>query len=106
MIRKRLTQKTIVLAIALVLGVASTSLAAEGPEMLTLQQIIDAAVKNNPATVESQKRWEEKTSRISIVTAQPNPKLGIMKDDIPTGRIQHHARNHEPGKSQSDGENG
>ena len=42
MIRKRLTQKTIVLAIALVLGVASTSLAAEGPEMLTLQQIIDA----------------------------------------------------------------
>ena len=87
MIRKRLTQKTIVLAIALVLGVASTSLAAEGPEMLTLQQIIDAAVKNNPATVESQKRWEEKTSRISIVTAQPNPKLGIMKDDIPTGSI-------------------
>ena len=86
-IKKRLTQKTMALVVALAIGIASTSLAAEGPEMLTLQQIVDAAMKKNPAVVESQKRWEEKTSRIPIATAQPNPKLGIMKDDIPTDSI-------------------
>ena len=87
MIRKRLTQKTIALTIALVIGVASTSLAADGPEILTLQQIVDEAMRSNPAVVESQKRWEEKTSNIKVVTAQPNPKLGIMKDDITTSSI-------------------
>ncbi|WP_425058170.1 hypothetical protein SCACP_28160 [Sporomusa carbonis] len=56
--------------------------AAEQP--LTLQEIVNTAVKNNPAVVETEKRWEEKISRIPSVTAQPNPKVGIMKDEIPT----------------------
>lgn len=56
--------------------------AAEQP--LTLQEIVSTAVKNNPAALEAEKRWEEKISRIPSVTAQPNPKVGIMKDDIST----------------------
>lgn len=59
--------------------------AAEQP--LTLQEIVNTAVKNNPAVVETEKRWEEKISRIPAVTAQPNPKVGIMKDEIPAGSL-------------------
>ena len=60
------------------------ALAEEKLEPLTLQDAVSTAVQNNPAVIESQKRWEEKTARIPVVTAQPNPKIGIMKDDIPT----------------------
>jgi len=56
--------------------------AAEQP--LTLQEIVNTAVKNNPAVTETEKRWEEKISLIPSVTAQPNPTVGIMQDDIPT----------------------
>jgi len=63
------------------------SLAAENQEMLTLQQVVDTAVKNNPAVIESQKRWEEKQARIPLAKAWANPQLGIMKDDIPTGTL-------------------
>ncbi len=51
---------------------------------MTLQEIVNTAIKNNPAVVETEKKWEEKSSRIPAVTAQPNLKVGIMKDDIPT----------------------
>ena len=54
---------------------------------LTLQEIVNYAVSNNPAVVETQKQWEEKTSRIPAVTAQPNLTFGIMKDDIPTSSL-------------------
>jgi outer membrane protein TolC len=57
-------------------------LAAEQP--LTLQEIVNNAIKNNPAVVETEKKWEEKSSRIPAVTAQPDLKVGFMKDDIPT----------------------
>jgi len=57
-------------------------LAEEQP--LTLQEIVNTAIKNNPAVVETEKKWEEKSSRIPAVTAQPNLKVGFMKDDIPT----------------------
>ena len=60
----------------------SPVLAAEQP--LTLQEIVNNAIKNNPAVVETEKKWEEKSSRIPAVTAQPNLKVGFMKDDIPT----------------------
>lgn len=51
---------------------------------MTLQEIVNHAMKNNPAVIETEKKWEEKSSRIPAVTAQPNLKVGIMKDDIPT----------------------
>lgn len=74
---------TAMLISGLVLSSSSTYVfAAEQP--LTLQEIVNSAVKNNPAAIETEKRWEEKISRIPAVTAQPNPKVGIMKDDIPT----------------------
>ncbi|TWH52121.1 TolC family protein [Sporomusa sp. KB1] len=60
----------------------SPVLAAEQP--LTLQEIVNNAIKNNPAVVETEKKWEEKSSRIPAVTAQPDLKVGFMKDDIPT----------------------
>lgn len=57
--------------------------AAEQP--LTLQEIVNTAIQNNPTVVETQKRWEEKINKVPSATAQPNPKIGIMKDDIPNG---------------------
>jgi outer membrane protein TolC len=49
-----------------------------------LQEIVNHAIKNNPSVIETEKKWEEKSSRIPSITAQPNLKVGIMKDDIPT----------------------
>ncbi len=60
-------------------------LAAEQP--LTLQEIVNTAIKSNPAVVETEKRWEEKFNRIPAATAQPNLKVGFMKDDIPTSSL-------------------
>lgn len=66
---------------------AAPIMMAQSQESMTLQQILDEAMKNNPMVIESQKRWEEKAGRIPISTTQPNPKLGIMKDDIPNGSV-------------------
>jgi len=85
--RKWVQGKTLVLTTIMTLLVTVPSLAAENQEMLTLQQVVDTAVKNNPAVVESQKRWEEKQARIPLAKAWANPQLGIMKDDIPTGTL-------------------
>lgn len=57
-------------------------LAEEQP--MTLQEIVNNAINHNPAVNESEKKWEEKSSRIPAVTAQPDLKIGLMKDDIPT----------------------
>ncbi|SDD71186.1 TolC family protein [Sporomusa acidovorans] len=54
---------------------------------MTLQEIVNTAINNNPAVTEIQKKWEEKSSRIPAVTAQPNLKVGFMKDDIPTSSL-------------------
>ncbi|CQR71801.1 Cobalt-zinc-cadmium resistance protein CzcC precursor [Sporomusa ovata DSM 2662] len=51
---------------------------------MTLQEIVNTAIKNNPAVAEYEKKWDEKFSRIPGVTAQPNLKVGFMKEDIPT----------------------
>ncbi len=85
--RKWVRGKTLVLTTIMTLLVTVPSLAAENQEMLTLQQVVDTAVKNNPAVIESQKRWEEKQARIPLAKAWANPQLGIMKDDIPTGTL-------------------
>jgi outer membrane protein TolC len=53
---------------------------------------VNTAVKDNPAVMETEKRWEEKINRIPSATTQPNPTFGIMKDDIPTTSLN-------PGKS-------
>ncbi len=87
--RKR-AKRTGLLASLVISGLVLASswtyvLAAAQP--LTLKEIVNAAIKNNPAAVETEKRWEEKISRIPVVTAQPNPKVGIMKDDIPTNSL-------------------
>ncbi|WP_188399730.1 TolC family protein [Sporomusa sp. GT1] len=60
-------------------------LAAE--QSLTLQEIVNTAIKSNPAVAETEKRWEEKFNRIPVATAQPNLKVGFMKDDIPTSSL-------------------
>lgn len=82
---KWLKNKTLAMTALMVLGITAPIMAAESQEPLTLQQIVETATKNNPSVVEQQKRWEEKNDRIPLATAQPNPKFGIMKDDIPTG---------------------
>lgn len=78
---------------SLALGVAFTLLggligavhAAEAqPQILTLQQIVTAAMTENPGVRETQQRWAEKSARIAVAKAWPNPKIGVMKDDIPT----------------------
>lgn len=80
---KWLISKALALASILIVGMTVPGMAAENQETLTLQQILETAMKNNPTVVESQKRWEEKEGRIVLSTVQPNPKFGIMKDDIP-----------------------
>lgn len=79
--------KTLLLTTVMTLLVAVASLAAENQEILTLQQVVELAVKNNPSVIESQKRWEEKQARIPLAKAWANPQFGIMKDDIPTGTL-------------------
>lgn len=85
--KKWIRGKTMVLTAIMTFLVTVPSLAAENQEVLTLRQVVDTAVKNNPAVIESQKRWEEKQARIPLAKAWANPQLGIMKDDIPTGTL-------------------
>lgn len=73
------------LTTALILMANSVSPAFASP--LTLNEIVNAAVTSNPSVIESQKRWEEKSHQIPIVSTLPNPKFGIMKDNIPTGTL-------------------
>ncbi|AIF53308.1 TolC family protein [Pelosinus sp. UFO1] len=79
--------KTLPLTAVLVLGIMAPAMAAEVQETLSLKQVVDTAVKSNPAVIESQKRWEEKQARIPLAKALPNPQFGIMKDDIPNGSL-------------------
>lgn len=85
--RKWIAGKKLILTTVMALLVTVPVMAAENQETLTLQQVVDTAVKNNPAVVESQKRWEEKQARIPLAKAWPNPQLGIMKDDIPNSSL-------------------
>ena len=59
----------------------ASSLAAETPP-LSLQTVLETAVQINPAVVESQKRWVEKAARVPAASALPNPKIGVMWDDL------------------------
>ncbi|MDF2501870.1 MAG: czcC [Anaerosporomusa subterranea] len=68
--------------ITILFNATGLSLAAQAP--LSLDEVLAAALKTNPAITEAQKRWEEKQNRVPLARALPNPKLGIMKDDIPT----------------------
>lgn len=80
-------ERTLALTALLVLTVTAPLRAAEDQETMTLQQIVETAMNNNPAVIESQKRWEEKNGRIPVATAWSNPKFGIMKDDIQGGLL-------------------
>ena len=84
---KWLKSKTLALTALMVIGVTAPIMAAENQEPLTVQQIVDTAIKNNPQLIEKQKRWEQKTGGIPVASAWSNPKIGIMKDDIPTGTL-------------------
>lgn len=79
--------KSLPLTAVLVLTIMAPVMAAEVQETLSLKQVVDTAVKNNPAVIESQKRWEEKQARIPLAKAWANPQLGIMKDDIPNSSL-------------------
>lgn len=84
---KWLKSKTLALTALMVLSITAPIMAAENQEPLTVQQIVDTAIKNNPQLIEKQKRWEQKTGGIPVASAWSNPKIGIMKDDIPTGTL-------------------
>ncbi len=77
--------KALIAGSMLLTAAIQPALAEEQP--MTLQEIVASAIKNNPAVTETQKKWEEKSSRIPAVTAQPNLKVGFMKDDIPTSSL-------------------
>ncbi|MBP2631978.1 MAG: outer rane efflux protein [Firmicutes bacterium] len=84
---KWLIPKALTLTSILVVGMMVPVMAAENQETMTLKQAVDTAIINNPAVVESQKRWEEKQARIPLATALTNPQFGIMKDDIPKSSL-------------------
>ena len=73
--------KALTLTAVLVLGMMAPAMAAENQEALSLKQIVDTALQNNPTLLESQKRWEGKVASVPVATAWSNPKFGIMKDD-------------------------
>lgn len=77
--------KALIAGSMLLTAAIQPALAEEQP--MTLQEIVASAIKNNPAVTETQKKWEEKSSRIPAVTAQPDLKVGFMKDDIPTSSL-------------------
>jgi len=79
--------KMLALTTLMILGITTPIMAAENQETLTLQQIVDTAIKNNPQILESEKRWEQKTGSIPVASAWSNPTIGIMKDDIPTNTL-------------------
>ncbi|AJQ26252.1 TolC family protein [Pelosinus fermentans] len=79
--------KVLSLTAVLVLGIIIPVMAEQAQETLSLKEIVDTAVKNNPAVIESQKRWEEKEARIPLAKAWANPQFGIMKDDIPKSTL-------------------
>jgi outer membrane protein TolC len=86
-IEKWFHKKALTLTAMLILGIMAPAMAAENQEALSLKQIVDITLQNNPTLLESQKRWEEKMGRIPVATAWPNPKFGIMKDDIANGLL-------------------
>jgi outer membrane protein TolC len=63
-------------------AMTASGLAAEPPAPLTLQTVLETAVQNNPTVIESQKRWVEKAARVPAASALPNPKIGVMWDDL------------------------
>ena len=79
--------KVLSLTVMLVLGIIIPVMAEQAQETLSLKEIVDTAVKNNPAVIESQKRWAEKEARIPLAKAWANPQFGIMKDDIPKSTL-------------------
>ncbi len=79
--------KVLSLTAMLVLGIIIPVMAEQAQDTLSLKEIVDTAVKNNPAVIESQKRWEEKEARIPLAKAWANPQFGIMKDDIPKSSL-------------------
>jgi outer membrane protein TolC len=84
-VKKRCSHYLAVLSVV-VLFVASVNpiaWAAETSTPMSLQEIVSTAVRDNPAVIEQQKLWEEKIGRIPVASAWANPKIGIMKDDIP-----------------------
>lgn len=73
-----------VVALALVANSVSPAFAAGA---LTLSDVVNAAVSQNPSVIEAQKRWEEKDNKIISAQSLANPQFGIMKDDIPKGTL-------------------
>lgn len=73
--------KALTLTAVLILGIMAPAMAAENQEALSLKQVVDNALQNNPTLLESQKRWEGKMASVPVATAWSNPKFGIMKDD-------------------------
>jgi cobalt-zinc-cadmium efflux system outer membrane protein len=74
----------LLVALALMADTVSPAFAAEA---LSLNTIVDAAMKNNPTVIEAQKRWEEKDNKILSAKSLANPQFGVMKDDIPRGSL-------------------
>ncbi|MEG6586362.1 TolC family protein [Dendrosporobacter sp. 1207_IL3150] len=76
-----------IFSVVSILAANTTVVTANTVQSLNLQEAITAAVSKNPSVIEMQKQWEVKEKSIPIAKAQPNPELGIMKDDIPTSTL-------------------
>lgn len=71
------------LASLLIASAFPVTAAAEPVAAMTLQEVVDNAVKSNPGIVELQKRWEEKSYKGTIARSLPNPQIGMMLDNVP-----------------------
>jgi cobalt-zinc-cadmium efflux system outer membrane protein len=84
--KRQIARRLAALTAALVLAANGVSPAAASGA-LTLDEVVGAAMNQNPSVIEAQKRWEEKDNRILSARSLANPELGVMKDDIPTGTL-------------------
>lgn len=71
------------LAVAMLFASAYSTAAAEPAAAMTLREVLDNAVKNNPGVIEMQKKWEDKSYRGTIARSLPNPQIGMMLDNVP-----------------------
>lgn len=81
--KKSFIKMFIPLGLILQLAWSGNAWAAETANNLTLSEIVNTSLTNNPSVIESEKLWEEKEHRVPLATALPDPTIGFMKDDIP-----------------------
>lgn len=83
--KKRSGKKILVAVLGSTLLLSHTVFAAEGN--VDLKTVLTEALTKNPTVLEAEKNWQVEKNKIAPAKTLPNPKFGIMRDDIPAGDL-------------------